>query len=278
MQEEHGFTTLDADELRGFMAERAEKDYTVLDVRQPQEYAAGHIPGARHLPLPDLEAALAGLEPGQDYVFYCHSGRRSRAGARMAVENGRFTGRIYNLDTGITGWNGLAVPEMPRIAVFSGITAAKDQLMKALELEKAALALYTRIHDASKDAEVAKLMQGLMNMEQGHARSVYAQLEIEVGGANLPGFDQLFKELDARVLEGGMTLDELGPWVDAALSGSGMDAAELALEIEYTAYDLYRAMAHQMDREKARTIFLSLAQEEKKHARMIIGRLDAFTD
>ncbi len=41
-----------------------------LDVRQPQEYAAGHLPGAKLLPLGDLENRLAELAGGKPIVIY----------------------------------------------------------------------------------------------------------------------------------------------------------------------------------------------------------------
>lgn len=44
---------------------------TVLDVRPPQEYAAGHVPGALNVPLPELEQYLKTLDPQQEVAAYC---------------------------------------------------------------------------------------------------------------------------------------------------------------------------------------------------------------
>jgi len=44
---------------------------TVLDVRPPAEYAAGHLPGAVNIPLAELEKHLLELDPGQEVVAYC---------------------------------------------------------------------------------------------------------------------------------------------------------------------------------------------------------------
>jgi rhodanese-related sulfurtransferase/DNA-binding HxlR family transcriptional regulator len=44
---------------------------TVLDVRPPEEYVAGHIPGAVNVPLSELEHYLAALSPTQEIVAYC---------------------------------------------------------------------------------------------------------------------------------------------------------------------------------------------------------------
>ena len=44
---------------------------TVLDVRPPEEYAAGHLPGAINIPLKDLEKHLLDLDPSHEVVAYC---------------------------------------------------------------------------------------------------------------------------------------------------------------------------------------------------------------
>ena len=44
---------------------------TVLDVRPPDEFALGHLPGALNIPLRELEARLAEIDPAQEIVAYC---------------------------------------------------------------------------------------------------------------------------------------------------------------------------------------------------------------
>lgn len=44
---------------------------TVLDVRPPEEYASGHIPGAVNIPLADLQKRLHELDPDKEVVVYC---------------------------------------------------------------------------------------------------------------------------------------------------------------------------------------------------------------
>ncbi len=57
-----------ADEL---LARAREGLVDVLDVRPPEEYAAGHLPGAVNVPLADLEQHLQDLDPGREVVAYC---------------------------------------------------------------------------------------------------------------------------------------------------------------------------------------------------------------
>ena len=70
---------------------------TLLDVRTPAEYAAGHIEGYRNLPLDELRGRLAELDPAKPVFLHCHSGLRSYLACRILSGNG-FT--CYNLTGG----------------------------------------------------------------------------------------------------------------------------------------------------------------------------------
>src|SRR5579863_7025902 len=61
----------------------------VIDVRQDEEWAAGHIPGARFVPKSHLESRIEGVAPdkSQHIVLYCASGQRSAWGARTLIED-----------------------------------------------------------------------------------------------------------------------------------------------------------------------------------------------
>jgi rhodanese-related sulfurtransferase len=48
----------------------ASGDFTILDVRQPKEYEAGHLPGARLIPLPELGDRLDELEKEKPTLVY----------------------------------------------------------------------------------------------------------------------------------------------------------------------------------------------------------------
>lgn len=77
-------------------------DLTVIDVRTPGEYAAGHLPEALNLPLDQLEAALPALRrlPGELLVV-CASGARSENACRVLAGHGI---RPLTLTGGTQGW------------------------------------------------------------------------------------------------------------------------------------------------------------------------------
>jgi phage shock protein E len=77
---------------------------TIIDVRTPQEFAQGHLPGAVNVDVssPDFAARIATLDPSAPYAVYCHSGNRS-AVAVTAMKDQGFTD-AYHLGGGITAW------------------------------------------------------------------------------------------------------------------------------------------------------------------------------
>ncbi len=82
------------------MQERGGVD--IVDVREPEEWVTGHVPGARLVPLAQLKADLHGALPGDDLVFVCAKGGRSATAAQLAEGIGK--ARVYSLDGGTIGW------------------------------------------------------------------------------------------------------------------------------------------------------------------------------
>jgi len=62
--------SFDADQARKYMADKSSEERTILDVRQPSEYAAGHVPGAKLIPLPDLNKRLSEIDPKKPTMVY----------------------------------------------------------------------------------------------------------------------------------------------------------------------------------------------------------------
>jgi rhodanese-related sulfurtransferase len=84
-------------------------DAIILDVREPDEWAAGHAPGAIHIPLGDLPARLAELSdtsPGPVAVTCRGGGRSSRAVAWLTQQGYD----VANLDGGMKAWQTAGKP------------------------------------------------------------------------------------------------------------------------------------------------------------------------
>ncbi len=97
---------LEAREAHDRMTEGA--DFLLLDVREPSEWAAGHIPNSRLIPLRELLDAAPELPEDRDLLLICRSGRRSSRAITMLAELG-FT-RLYGLGGGILAWRAEGLP------------------------------------------------------------------------------------------------------------------------------------------------------------------------
>jgi glyoxylase-like metal-dependent hydrolase (beta-lactamase superfamily II)/rhodanese-related sulfurtransferase len=82
--------------------ERRAPDAVVLDVREPEEFAQGHVPGAMNLPQADLASRLDGLPRDHPLYTICHSGRRALNAARFLKQTG-FSG-VINVKGGTEAW------------------------------------------------------------------------------------------------------------------------------------------------------------------------------
>lgn len=86
------------------------RDALVLDVRDKAEFATGHIPNARNIPLPELGGRLREIEKfkARPIVINCQSGMRSATVCNLLRKNG--FGEVFSLRGGIGGWTEASLP------------------------------------------------------------------------------------------------------------------------------------------------------------------------
>ena len=84
----------------------------LLDVRETPEYQHCHIEGSLHIPMNDVPARLAELDPKREIVVICHHGMRSRTVANYLL--GQNFQHVINLTGGIDAWASQVQPDMPR--------------------------------------------------------------------------------------------------------------------------------------------------------------------
>lgn len=82
----------------------------VVDVCGPDEFAAGHVTGAKNVPLPELEAKLAGTVKNKTVplVLVCASGMRSRRAVAIAKKLGYEN--AHSLNGGMGAWRSASLP------------------------------------------------------------------------------------------------------------------------------------------------------------------------
>ena len=96
-------------QLHEYLA-NAENAPLLLDVREPWEYERCYIEGSVLVPMGDLNAKLAELDPQRETVVICHHGIRSRH-VGMQLEHIGFT-NIINLSGGVNAWAREVDPQM----------------------------------------------------------------------------------------------------------------------------------------------------------------------
>ena len=97
----------------------AAADVEVVDVREAHEWAEGHIPVARHVPLATLQHNPAAALPRDNVVFVCAKGGRSASAAQIAEKFG--LREVYSLDGGTQAW---IAARLPVTVPASGAAAA----------------------------------------------------------------------------------------------------------------------------------------------------------
>jgi len=82
----------------------------VLDVREPQEFTAGHLPKARNIPLKELQQRIGeiGKYKERAVIVTCRSGPRAGSASRLLKRAGFAT--VYQLKGGLSAWEQASLP------------------------------------------------------------------------------------------------------------------------------------------------------------------------
>ena len=247
------------------MAERREGSYQLLDVRFEEEYTDEHLPGSILITLDQLEERMKELAPDKDTIVYCFSGKRSVAASVYLGSSEWFTGKVYNMLGGILAWKDKCLPDMPEVKIFETSGDENELLYRAMNLEKGAHNFYLKVVEKFGDAPYMKAIESLVHAEVKHARMIYSYWA--KNQLNPPEFEAVYEGLPGDILEGGKDMDELS----RKLEESGdccVSVLEMAMLIEFAAYDLYRNMAHLKRGSDMEEPFLNLSQSEKSHMRL----------
>jgi rhodanese-related sulfurtransferase len=80
----------------------------IVDVSEPDEFASGHLPNARNIPLAEFDKRVADLPSGKALLIVCASGQRSG----KAVSQSRRAGRqqAFSLQGGLQAWRQAGLP------------------------------------------------------------------------------------------------------------------------------------------------------------------------
>ncbi len=257
--------TLSPDRVKSALDADRGGDYILLDVRQTEEYESGHIPGARFIPLGELEQRQGELDRSNKIITYCRSGKRSMGAAVLLCGLG--FKEVYSMEGGI----------------LKGIVEPADILLLAFRLEKGSLEFYSKASERLK--RKTYILSRLRNTEEEHMQRIYSEMPRYWKG-DLPSFEELQRKPWGEHTEAGM------PGKEAILKLEGyfnegtnlleedsrgdLDLIEIALEVECKAYDLYKRMRDKVDDPVMRELFQKLAAAEIEHIQQLSSEIKHF--
>ena len=83
-----GFPNVETGQMTVHELNKRAKELQVVDVRSPSEWKKGHVPGARHIFLPELRRRARELDPAKPTAIYCASGYRASIATSILKQNG----------------------------------------------------------------------------------------------------------------------------------------------------------------------------------------------
>ncbi len=257
---------MNAAEAKAYMAGRGSKEYQLLDVRQPKEYEAGHLAGAKLIPIRELPDRLNELERDKPLLVYCAVGGRSAAAAQLL--SGKEFAEVYNLSGGIKAWEGRQAtgPETAGLELFTGEMEYGDAAALAYAMEAGLQRFYRQLEAQAADQEQGRLYGQLAHFEEKHKARLVEEYGKHHNGATIP-------EQESEVMEGGQRVAEFFERAKGLLR-TPRDILELAMALETQALDLYSRMAQKSEAAATRDFFLAMADEEKQHLGYLAKELE----
>jgi len=255
------------DEVRTIIKEKSTNEYCLLDVRQPGEYEQGHLPGARLIPLAELQANLNKIKPDRMIIVYCRSGNRSRSG--VGILNGAGLEDVYNMEGGILAYNGLVAAGPPEAGVFCfPENMTPEQLIAmAWYIEDGSQQYFEALKNATQDKDVKNNFSGLIDHKIAHKESLsllFEKISGQTAGDNFP--TGVLQRPPHKVMAGCVSVSEAVNW---SKNRGITDILDFLMALEANTFDLYLKLGRQAESDRARSVFMELSEEEARHLQQL---------
>jgi len=260
------YQDISVERLREYMGRHHEQDYLLVDVRQPDEYSKGHLPGSVLIPLGELPERMLELPVDKDIVFYCRSGKRSRGAAVLTGSRPYVAGTVFNLAGGILAWDGQVLLETPSLKTFDLSGTDRDVLLQAMNLERGAERFYLALRQRYGAVAWTNSLASLADAEEAHARMIYRFWAADQ--ADPPSFATVYATLAGDIIEGGHSSAVLVAMLEELPLTPCRATMEMVLVVEYAAYDLCRNLAHRFQGQPLAQVFNAIAEMEKEHIQL----------
>jgi rhodanese-related sulfurtransferase/rubrerythrin len=254
--------SLDVEQAQVFIKERQEGTYTILDVRQPGEYEEEHIPGAKLIPLPELNDSMEKLDANKPIIVHCAIGGRSRVAAQLL--SGQGFKEVYNLKGGIKAWKGVRAsgPVEVNLDLVRGDEGSSEIITLAYGMERSLQIFYVTMAEKALDQKLVALFKKLAEVEKHHKKLLFElKKNVDSGTGDLSSFEA---GIDPKILEGGFEMKGFMK-VNEPYIQTTAGILDIAMMLETQALDLYLRFTDKLSRQDARQVLFKIAQEEKAH-------------
>lgn len=248
----------DMDSAKAYMDGHGVGEYNLIDVRQPEEHEAGHIPGATLIPLPELAQRLDEIDSSKTTLVYCRSGGRAGNGTALLKQSG--FENAFNIG-GFMQWKGLAATGAPEagMAIFDSAREPEAYIALAREMEEGARLFYRAL--AERFGELAQMFGDMAAGEERH-RDLLTELYRKFAGKDA---DQNAGEVTG-LMEGGIDRANAIAW---AKESQVVDVLEFAAAMEANAHDRYIHVGRAVGG-ATEDAFIELAEAEKFHLNQLL--------
>ncbi len=251
------------DEVRKIIKEKSTDEYCLLDVRQPGEYEQGHIPGAKLIPLAELQSNLNRIHPDRMTIVYCRSGNRSRSGVGILIGAG--LEKVYNMEGGILAYNGLVAAGPPEAGVFCFPENMTPEQLVAMAwyIEDGSQRYLDAVKDIAQDQDIKDVFISLTDHKIAHKQSLsrlFQKISGQSAGDDFP--TSVLQRPPHKVMAGCVSVPEAINWSkDKEIA----DILDLLIGLEANTFDLYLKLGRQVESDRARSVFMELSEEEVRH-------------
>jgi rhodanese-related sulfurtransferase/rubrerythrin len=234
--------------------------FQLVDVRQPGEYAKGHLPGARLIPLGELAERASELDEDKPVIVYCRSGVRSKTACQILTRLG--VDKVLNMEGGLTSYRGEQVEGNIEAGLEFFMDADFNSAYEmAFTMEAGLKNFYLVLADETEIEEERQTLTKLAQFEEGHM----TRLKIKFG--------EVYFDPDLTVAEGGLDVEEMLVYFGEQLQ-SREKILQLAMKLEAQAFDLYSRLAWKHRGEDTESFYRTMAADEHKHLILVSKELD----
>jgi len=255
--------SISPDGVRTIIKEKSAEEYCLLDVRQPGEYAQGHIPGAKMIPLGELQARLPEMTSQRFTVVYCRSGNRSRSA--VGILNGAGFDEAYNMEGGMLAYNGLVAVGPPEAGVFCFPQSLEPEQLAAMAwyIEDGSQKYYQQMKAMTRIQNEGDLFAELLTYKRAHKDDLFNLYKKMSGQLEVKDFpSKVLPGPPANVMAGCVNVDDAVNWSkDREIS----EVLDLMMSLEANTFDLYLKLGRKVKSQQARSVFLALSEKEKHH-------------